>query len=93
MVDAEFCVQFLVLASSGAHPCLMANLGNIALLQCAEAAGLLPEGMGSAAAAAYRELRRWQHHARLNEEPTSVPVSQLVPEQQAIERLWQHVFG
>src|SRR6202012_2562806 len=67
MVDAEFAVQFLVLAEAGAHPELVPNVGNIALLQRAEAAGLLPPGVGEAAASAYRELRRVQHRARLNE--------------------------
>ncbi|RYF70364.1 MAG: hypothetical protein EOO22_14465, partial [Comamonadaceae bacterium] len=46
MVDAEFAVQFLVLAQSGQHPGLVPNVGNIALLQRAEGAGLLPPGVG-----------------------------------------------
>src|SRR5690606_4678166 len=66
MVDAEFTVQFLVLSQSCSHPELRSNVGNIALLQRAEVAGLLPAGVGQAAAAAYRELRRAQHRARLN---------------------------
>ncbi|WP_312131546.1 bifunctional [glutamate--ammonia ligase]-adenylyl-L-tyrosine phosphorylase/[glutamate--ammonia-ligase] adenylyltransferase, partial [Diaphorobacter nitroreducens] len=45
MVDAEFAVQYLVLAHSAAHPELQGNVGNIALLQRAEAAGLLPAGV------------------------------------------------
>ena len=72
MVDAEFAVQFLVLSQAARHPELIPNVGNIALLQRAEAAGLLPPGVGQAAASAYRELRRVQHQARLNEEPTQV---------------------
>ncbi|MBE7367389.1 bifunctional [glutamate--ammonia ligase]-adenylyl-L-tyrosine phosphorylase/[glutamate--ammonia-ligase] adenylyltransferase [Ramlibacter pallidus] len=93
MVDAEFAVQFLVLSQSGAHPELVPNVGNIALLRRAEAAGLLPAGAGEAAASAYRELRRMQHHARLNEEPTSVPQDHLAAERAAILALWKHVFG
>lgn len=93
MVDAEFAVQFLVLSQSARHPELLPNVGNIALLQRAEAAGLLPEGVGQAAASAYRELRRHQHQARLNEEPTQVPQDQLAPERDAILALWRHVFG
>ena len=46
MVDAEFAVQFLVLSQSAQHPELVPNVGNIALLQRAEAAGLLPAGVG-----------------------------------------------
>ena len=93
MVDAEFAVQFLVLAQSASHPQLVPNVGNIALLQRAEAAGLLPAGVGTQAAAAYRELRRVQHRARLNEEPTQVPSDALAPQRQAILALWQAVFG
>jgi glutamate-ammonia-ligase adenylyltransferase len=93
MVDAEFAVQFLVLSEAKAHPELVPNVGNIALLQRAEAAGLLPAGVGEAAAAAYRELRRVQHRARLNEEPTQVPTGTLVAEREAMLALWKAVFG
>ncbi|NML42732.1 bifunctional [glutamate--ammonia ligase]-adenylyl-L-tyrosine phosphorylase/[glutamate--ammonia-ligase] adenylyltransferase [Ramlibacter sp. G-1-2-2] len=93
MVDAEFAVQFLVLSQSGPHPELRPNVGNIALLQRAEQVGLLPAGVGQAAASAYRELRRCQHHARLNEESTQVAEELLQPERKAIQALWQHVFG
>ncbi|ASI69831.1 glutamine-synthetase adenylyltransferase [Diaphorobacter nitroreducens] len=93
MVDAEFAVQYLVLAHSAAHPELQGNVGNIALLQRAEAAGLLPAGVGRAAADAYRTLRHVQHRARLNEEPTRVPPETLAAEQGAVRALWRAVFG
>ena len=93
MVDAEFATQFLVLAHSGEHRGLVPNLGNIALLQRAEAAGLLPAGVGQGAATAYRALRRVQHGARLNEEPTQVPPDALASEREAIQALWAAVFG
>ncbi len=93
MVDAEFAVQYLVLAESAQHPELIANVGNIALLQRAEAAGLLPAGVGERAATAYRELRRVQHRARLNEEPTQVVPPLLQAECDAIQRLWITVFN
>jgi glutamate-ammonia-ligase adenylyltransferase len=93
MVDAEFVVQFLVLSQSAAHRTLVPNVGNIALLQRAEEAGLLPDGVGRAAAAAYRELRRHQHHARLNEESTQFPEDGVAAERDAILALWRHVFG
>ena len=93
MVDAEFAVQFLVLSQSAKHPELIPNVGNIALLQRAEACGLLPPGVGQAAASAYRELRRVQHKARLNEEPTHVPAGALEAERQAVLALWRSVFG
>jgi glutamate-ammonia-ligase adenylyltransferase len=92
MVDAEFAVQFIVLMYASAHPTLLDNVGNIALLHRAEAVGLLPSGVGLSAASAYRELRRVQHKARLNEEPTQVNQPVLEPEKQAILSLWRAVF-
>ena len=92
MVDAEFAVQFLVLMHACAHPEMADNVGNIALLQRAEVAGLLSKDVGVKASAAYRELRRVQHKARLNEAPTQVPKAELQEERDAILTLWQAVF-
>jgi len=92
MVDVEFAVQYLVLAHAQAHPNLLENVGNIALLHSAEVAGLLPVGIGEAAGSAYRELRRVQHRARLDELPTQVPEAELAKECAAIRALWQVVF-
>ena len=93
MMDAEFAVQFLVLSQAGTHAGLRDNVGNIALLQRAEDLGLLPAGVGHAAGDAYRELRRAQHRARLNEQPTTFPPDQLASERTAVLALWQAVFG
>ena len=92
MMDVEFAVQYLVLAHSAAHPALQDNAGNIALLQRAEQAGLLPSGIGQAAADAYRELRRVQHLARLDEQPTHVEPPALQAQSAAVLALWHAVF-
>ncbi len=92
MVDAEFATQYLVLAHSQDHPALEPNLGNIALLRRAEEAGLLPAGVGVDAGNAYRELRRAQHRARLDEQPTQLPPEKVAAESAAITRLWDAVF-
>ena len=92
MMDAEFAVQYLVLAHAAAHPEMQGNVGNIALLQRAEACGLLPPDVGSAAASAYRELRRAQHRARLDEQATQFPAAGLVVERDAVSALWRAVF-
>ncbi len=89
MVDAEFVVQHLILAHAGQHPELLDNVGNIALLQRCEQAGLLPPGVGVAAANAYRDLRRAQHRARLDEKPTQFPLDAFVDQARAIKSLWQ----
>ena len=92
MIDVEFVMQDLVLCHSGAHPELIANTGNIALLERAEVLGLLPPGVGHAAASAYRELRRVQHRARLNEEPTQLAMPALQEQRDAVLALWRCVF-
>jgi glutamate-ammonia-ligase adenylyltransferase len=93
MMDVEFAVQALVLEHSRTHPELLDNKGNIALLQRAEACGLLRAGVGHAAADAYRELRRAQHRARLDEQSTQVDPALLADERDAVLALWRAVFG
>jgi len=93
MIDAEFAVQFVVLAHAHQHTGLADNVGNIALLGYAQAQGLLPQGMGQAAADAYRVLRHLQHLARLDEAPGVVPLSQVQAPQAAMVALWRFVFS
>ncbi len=93
MVDVEFVVQYLVLAHASLHASLQANSGNIALLLAAQAAGLLPAPIGEQAADAYRQLRRAQHVARLDEQHPQLPLDQLTNEKSATKALWQAVFG
>ena len=92
MMDIEFAMQWLVLAHSAAHEPLVQNTGNIALLQRAEAQGLLPAGVGVAAANAYRELRRAQHGARLDEKPTQFDPAPFEKWRDAGLALWHAVF-
>jgi glutamate-ammonia-ligase adenylyltransferase len=93
MMDVEFAMQYVVLAESARHRELLANAGNIALLQRAEAAGLLPPGTGQAAAGAYRELRRAQHRARLDEQATHFDPAAFAAARDAVLALWRAVFG
>jgi len=93
MMDVEFAVQYLVLAHGKTHAELLENAGNIALLHRAQAAGLLPAGVGQAAADAYRDLRRAQHSARLDDRPTQVDLDTLAVQRDAVLALWHAVFG
>ncbi len=93
MMDVEFAMQYMVLAHAAQHPELLDNAGNIALLQRCEAVGLLGQGVGRAAADGYRELRRAQHRARLDERPTTFEDTQFDTERAAVRELWQAVFG
>ena len=63
------------------------------MLRRAEAAGLLPAGVGSAAADAYRDLRRAQHRARLDEQPTQVEPAAMAEQSGAVLALWRAVFA
>jgi [glutamine synthetase] adenylyltransferase / [glutamine synthetase]-adenylyl-L-tyrosine phosphorylase len=92
MVDVEFAVQYLVLAHSCAMKPLRDNAGNIALLARAETARLLPAGVGTNAATAYRALRHAQHLARLNEASTQLDNTALLAERAAVKALWSAVF-
>jgi [glutamine synthetase] adenylyltransferase / [glutamine synthetase]-adenylyl-L-tyrosine phosphorylase len=94
MIDLEFIVQFLVLAHAHAHPRLVGNLGNIALLGIAAELGLIPAGLAEDCRVAYREFRRTQHALRLNGAAYArVPARQLEPHARKVQALWQHVFG
>jgi glutamate-ammonia-ligase adenylyltransferase len=99
MMDVEFVVQYLVLLHSGAQGALQDNAGNIALLQRAEAAGLLPQGMGLAAANAYRDFRHLQHRARLDESALALDLATAPPDaawradRAAVLALWEHVLA
>ena len=94
IVDAEFCVQYLVLRHCAAHPELADNAGNIALLQRAGTAGLIPADTAQAAADAYRELRRQQHAIKLSgAEYARVPPAAVENVRDAVRALWNTVLG
>ncbi len=93
IVDVEFCVQYLVLRQCAAHPELADNVGNIALLLRAGAAGLIPADIAQAAADAYRELRRQQHAIKLSgAEYARVPPAAVAGARDAVRALWSQVM-
>ncbi|MHB1436906.1 MAG: bifunctional [glutamate--ammonia ligase]-adenylyl-L-tyrosine phosphorylase/[glutamate--ammonia-ligase] adenylyltransferase, partial [Thiobacillus sp.] len=94
IVDVEFCVQYLVLRHCHAHPELADNVGNIALLLRAGAAGLVPVELAQAAADAYRELRRQQHAIKLSgAEYARVPLADVASVRDAVRALWRQVMA
>lgn len=95
MIDAEFVTQYLVLKHAAQHASMLENRGNIALLERADDLGLLPEhkGLGTAAAQAYRSLRKHQHSGRLNDLGDLVATDMVVAEANAIAALWQATLG
>ncbi|PTE01339.1 bifunctional [glutamate--ammonia ligase]-adenylyl-L-tyrosine phosphorylase/[glutamate--ammonia-ligase] adenylyltransferase [Pandoraea apista] len=94
MVDIEFTVQYLVLLYSGAHPALLRNAGNIALLREAAQLGLIDAKLADDAAAAYRTYRKRQHKLRLDGvEAARVPAADIAAEREAVTALWDSVFS
>jgi glutamate-ammonia-ligase adenylyltransferase len=94
LVDLEFAVQYLVLAHAWHHPELLANVGNIALLQRAGGLGLIGEELARDSADAYRELRRRQHAVKLQgSEHARAEHGGLGQEIAAVRALWMAVFG
>jgi glutamate-ammonia-ligase adenylyltransferase len=93
IVDVEFCVQYLVLRHCAAHPELADNVGNIALLLRAGAAGLIPADVAQGAADAYRELRRQQHAIKLSgADYARVPLPAVENARDAVRALWTQVM-
>ena len=93
IVDIEFSVQYLILRYAHEHNELLANRGNIYLLQLADKLALLKDGVGTAAANAYREFRRLQHARRLNGDRYARVAREEVGVQiQAVDRLWRACF-
>jgi glutamate-ammonia-ligase adenylyltransferase len=94
MVDVEFVTQYLVLSQAAAHPVLVENLGNIALLGIAAREGLIDSDLAMQAADAYRTLRRVQHQMRLQgQEKARAAPEALTAERDAVRRLWDAVLG
>ena len=94
MVDIEFIVQYLVLAYGRAHPELLDNAGNIALLERAARVGLITPEDAQACAQAYRDFRKRQHLLRLNDARYArVPQDTFAAQREAVRRLWQSLIA
>jgi glutamate-ammonia-ligase adenylyltransferase len=94
MIDLEFIVQYLVLAHAHAHPELVGNLGNIALLGIAGGLGLIPTARAAECQDAYRDFRRQQHALRLEgAQFARVAPDSVAVQVEAVRALWAQVFG
>ncbi len=94
MVDIEFIVQFLVLAHGNAHPMLLDNAGNIALLNRAADARLIDASLARQVADAYRRYRQLQHKLRLDDaQYARVDRASVEAEVHAVRSLWNEVLG
>jgi glutamate-ammonia-ligase adenylyltransferase len=92
MIDVEFVVQYLILANANQCEDLIENIGNIGLLKLAENKGLIPATVGYDAANAYRQLRKRQHAARLQEKIFEISDESLKESTEKIKKLWLCFF-
>jgi glutamate-ammonia-ligase adenylyltransferase len=94
IIDVEFMVQYLVLAHAHAHPELADNVGNLALLRRAGAAGLIPAEAAAAVHDAYRSYRRLQHTLRMGgAEYARIAPEEVAAQRRAVVALWQRLLG
>ena len=93
MMDAEFAVQYLVLAHAATHAAAAGQCRQHCAAATSRSLRPAAAGVGEAAANAYRELRRAQHRARLDEKPTQFPAATLAAERDAVLALWHAVFA
>ncbi|RBB95037.1 hypothetical protein C3E97_031640, partial [Pseudomonas sp. MWU12-2115] len=83
----------LILAHAGELPAFTRNTGNIALLAVAAEAGLISHELAEQVRAAYRDYRKLQHAARLNESGKVEVNDRLRAHYQQAQQLWRQVFG
>jgi len=93
LIDVEFAVQYLVLGYSWQYCELTENKGNIALLAMAAQRGLIPVDLADAVRDAYRDYRRMQHAARLNNQKSRVAKAEVTERVAVVRRLWRTVFN
>ena len=94
IVDAEFIVQYLILAYSHEHAEFLGNLGNFALLTRAAALGILDEDTAASVGKAYLAYRERQHLARNNNElKTWISPDELGDERRAVTQAWMSLLG
>jgi glutamate-ammonia-ligase adenylyltransferase len=93
MIDIEFAVQFMVLRHAAAHPQLIGDIGNIALLKLAGKLGLIDAALAAQVADAYRVFRKLQHQIRMQgEERARVAPQRVTAEIECVKRLWREIF-
>lgn len=90
MIDLEFIVQYLVLRHAHLYPQLTANVGNIALLHRFSELGLIDRTLASAAADAYRAMRKLQHQRRLQGQEARVDAALVAAHAARVTELWKN---
>ncbi len=93
VVDVEFIVQYLILSQSAAHPQLLDNYGNIALLNIAADLGLIDKNHAETARTAYRFYRQQQHNTKLRDAEKVEITAEVMAYYQSVRDLWAQVFG
>jgi glutamate-ammonia-ligase adenylyltransferase len=93
LIDAEFVVQFLILAHTAAHSYFAENIGTFALLHRFAHRRFLSYSLAAEAAVALVGLRRMQHELFLQEKPDLIQkTAENSRPFEAILKLWHKVF-
>lgn len=94
MIDIEFAVQYIVLRDAAAHPQLIGDIGNIALLKLAGELGLVEPALANSVADAYRLFRKLQHQIRMRgEDRARVEHARVAAEIVSVKQLWSTLFA
>ncbi len=93
IADIEFMVQYAVLRWAAAYPDLAVWTDNIRQLETLATLTLLPDAVTADLTAAYKALRGAYHRSALQDQPTTVPDDQLLPERARVRGLWQELMG
>ncbi len=93
MIDIEFMVQYLILCHAARYPELIADIGNIALLNLCGKLTLIDATLAVQVADAYRIYRRLQHQIRLQgADKARVEPESIAQQAEAVKQLWAEIF-
>lgn len=93
IVDIEFMVQYAALAWAHQVPALVRYSDNIRILGCLEDADLLAATDVANLITAYKAYRSMGHALALQRQSVTLDDSQFRTERNAVENLWQRLFG
>jgi len=92
MIDLEFCVQYLILAYSNNFPDLLANLGNIKLINIAAESNLIEKEIADDAVKAYKKYRKTQYELRLDNKKITLKKEGFEDCINSIVKLWHNII-
>ncbi len=93
MVDIEFLVQYVVLASAHQYPEISRWSDNIRILEVLQQTGILAARDVEVLTSAYKDYRSAGHRLQLQQLQGVVDAAEFASERQKVRAIWQSVFG